>query len=254
MGRRDLIIGILVFIVFMLLTQRAVSQYRCEEGEIQKEGKCESDSYKTKWWAFWESPKCKRGELQADYTCLASMIMDAVSPGAVYSPQAAAAPAAVDTLQYFNRMVDFVERNFLTMNNDVNQSQDFTVNIAISNGCPIQNGAKARLAVTIKQSFDQQATKDFQNMLNDFYKALINNGAATPLAERNAINQVIVNTATTEGLMSIVSKTFDTQSRTINIIECGADAPLRLDQHLVASIIVGNILTHIGGETRKLLG
>ena len=250
MGRRDLIIGILVFIVFVLLTQRAVSQYRCEEGEIQKEGKCESDSYKTKWWAFWESPKCKRGELQVDYTCLASMIMDAVSPGAVYSPQAAAPTATqnFDPLVYFNRLVGLVERNFLNMSTD--PSQEFSINIGVANACPIDPTAKFRPNVTIKQAFDQQGVKEFQNIVTELYNSIYNQpGGGTPdekAARRNATNQAIQMVVTSENLMSIATSTINYQNRLINIAECGPDTPIRLDEHFVANAIVGNILVKIG--------
>ena len=255
MGQRDLIIGVLVFIVFVLLSQRAVSQYRCEEGEIQKENKCESDSYKTKWWAFWESPKCKRGELQSDYTCLASMIWDAVSPGAASSPQTAA-PAGpnVDILNHLNGMIDFVERNFLS--SSTGQGQELTVNIGVAEACPIQPGAKVNVGVTVKQSFDQQVMRDFQNMLNEFYNALINtHGTADEqAAARNPLNQAIQNVVTTENLMSIATSTINYQTGNLNIAVCKFDAPLKLDAHFPASAIVNNILWKIGDEVSNLMG
>ena len=255
MGQRDLIIGVLVFIVFVLLSQRAVSQYRCEEGEIQKENKCESDSYKTKWWAFWESPKCKRGELQSDYTCLASMIWDAVSPGAASSPQTAA-PAGpnVDILNHLNGMIDFVERNFLS--SSTGQGQELTVNIGVAEACPIQPGAKVNVGVTVKQSFDQQVMRDFQNMLNEFYNALINtHGTADEqAAARNPLNQAIQNVVTTENLMSIATSTINYQTGNLNIAVCKFDAPLKLDAHFPASAIVNNILVKIGDEVSNLMG
>ena len=255
MGQRDLIIGVLVFIVFALLSQRAVSQYRCEEGEIQKENKCESDSYKTKWWAFWESPKCKRGELQSDYTCLASMIWDAVSPGAASSPQTAA-PAGpnVDILNHLNGMIDFVERNFLS--SSTGQGQELTVNIGVAEACPIQPGAKVNVGVTVKQSFDQQVMRDFQNMLNEFYNALINtHGTADEqAAARNPLNQAIQNVVTTENLMSIATSTINYQTGNLNIDVCKFDSPLKLDAHFPASAIVNNIIWKIGDEVSNLRG
>jgi hypothetical protein len=256
----DMLIGVLLVIVFVLLVQRTMSPFRCQEGEEEKDGNCVSNSTKDRWWAFWESPKCKRGELQSDYTCLASMIMDAMSPGAASSPQAAvAAPAAatVDILQYFNRLVGLVERNFLNMSTDVGQGQEFTVNIGVANACPIQPGAKVNVNVTVKQSFDQASVNDFQNVLNEFYNALYTQtrgahegGAA---ARRDAVGDVIQKAASSENLPFLVNSTINYQTRLINIAECGSDVPFRLDEHFLATVIVGNILVDIGKRTSELI-
>lgn len=240
----DILIGVLIVIVFVLLVQRTMSPFRCQEGEEEKDGNCVSNSTKDRWWAFWESPKCKRGELQSDYTCIASMIWDAMSPGAASSPPAA---ATVDTLQYFNRLVGLVERNFFNMSDPV---QEFTVNIGVANACPIQPGAKVNVNVTVKQSFDQTATKDFENVVKEFYNSIYNQpGGGTPdekAARRNATTTAIQNVVTIENLMSIVTSTINYQNRLINIAECGPDTPIRLDEHFVATAIVGNILVKIG--------
>ena len=242
----DILIGVLLVIVFVLLVQRVASPFRCESGEEEKNGGCVSNSTKERWWAFWEEPKCKRGELQADYTCLASMIMDAMSPGAASSPQAAT--PAVDTLQAFNRLVGLVERNFLNMS--TGPVQEFTVNIGVANACPIQPGAKVNVNVTIKQAFDQQGVKEFQNVVTELYNGLNGqDGHGTPdekAARRNATTTAIQNVVTIENLMSIVTSTINYQNRLINIAECGPDTPIRLDEHFVATAIVGNILVKIG--------
>ena len=245
----DVIIGVLMVLVFVLLVQRVASPFRCESGEEEKDGNCVSNSTKERWWAFWEEPKCKRGELQADYTCLASMIWDAVSPG--QAPPPAPTPTATqnfDSLQYFNRLVGLVERNFLNMS--TGPSQEFSINIGVANACPIQPGAKVNVNVTVKQAFDMSAVKDFQNVVTEFYNGLNGqDGHGTPdekAARRNATNTVIQKFVTTENLMPLVTRTLDYQSHKINIAVCNGDSPLRLDEHFVAAVIVNNILMKIG--------
>ena len=255
MEQWDMLIGVLLVIVFVLLVQRTMSPFRCQEGEEEKDGNCVSNSTKDRWWAFWESPKCKRGEIQADYTCVASMIWDAMSPGAVSSPQAAAPASNMDTLQYFNRLVDFVERNFLNAPTDV--GQELTVNIGIAEACPIQPGAKVNVGVTVKQAFDQAATNDFQNVVKELYNAIYTQeGGGTPdekAARRNATNQAIQKVVTTENLMPIFTSTINYQSGKLNIAVCRADSPLKMDQHFVASAIVNNILMQIGDKVSNLV-
>lgn len=245
----DILIGVLLVIVFVLLIQRTMSPFRCQEGEEEKNGNCVSNSTKDRWWAFWESPKCKRGELQSDYTCIASMIWDAVSPGVASSPQAAAPTATqnFDPLQYFNSLVGLVERNFLNMSTD--PSQEFSINIGIADACPLDPTTKFRPNVTVKQAFDMSAVKEFQNVVTELYNGL-NNGQDA--ARRNATIMTIQNFVTTENLMPIVNSTLDYQSHKINIAVCNGDAPLHLDEHFVAAVIVNNILVKIGTETSKL--
>jgi hypothetical protein len=177
--------------------------------------------------------------------------MDAMSPGAASSPQAAApAAVAVDTLQYFNRMVDLVERNFLNMSDS---RQELTVNIGIAEACPIQPGAKVNVGVTVKQALkDQMAAKDFENVLKEFYNGLTTSGTVDQqAAARNTLNQVIQMVATPENLISIATSTINYQSGNLNIAVCRADSPLKMDEHLVASAIVNNILMQIGDKMQK---
>jgi len=249
----DMLIGILLVIVFVLLVQRTMSPFRCQEGEEEKNGGCVSNSTKDRWWAFWEEPKCKRGELQSDYTCLASMIWDAVSPGTASSPPAATpAVPSVDLLQYFNRMVDLVEKNFLNTSTD--PAQEFGIFISKANACPIDPSAKVNVNVTTKAAFDQQSVKDFQNILDEFYRALNTHGAEEERAKIIwTINQVIQNNMTSENLMNMVTSTINYQRRLIHIDVCSSDSPLRLDEHFPAAAIVSNILMKIGDEVSRVM-
>ena len=243
----DILIGVLLVIVFVLLVQRTMSPFRCQEGEEEKDGNCVSNSTKDRWWAFWESPKCKRGELQSDYTCLASRIIDAMSPGAASSPQAAvAAPAAeyqdsgrVRGVNVDIYVSDFIERHFLT----ITDGKEYTFNTNISEQCPFQAGVtKFQISTVPKQSIDQAALLEFRDMLYNIIEGELNSSElneAEKAARLNAARQAVQEISNAESIMGIITKTINTQTNYIIVDEC-RNTPLRPD-HVAADAIRANI-------------
>lgn len=237
MNQVNIIIGVLIVIVLVLLLQRTASPFRCEAGEIERSGKCESNSTKDRWWAFWESPKCKRGgELQADYTCLADMIMDAVSPGqAAASPNVAAAPTpAVSPMNTDQRVSEFVEANFFTPSSPI----EYTINIGTSDACPIASGSKVQIALTPKQTIDQDTRNRFRELMNQTVDAELNASAESPEVKarlRNAGINAIQTISNDDTITEILLRTIDTQGRRINIAVC-RNTPIRTD-HIAADAV-----------------
>ena len=258
----DILIGVLLVIVFVLLVQRTVSPFRCQEGEEEKDGNCVSNSTKDKWWAFWESPVCKRGELQSDYTCLASMIWDAVSPGTASSPQAPPPVASIDqataTLTAVQPMIDFAQRNFFSA---PGEQTEYTINIGVREECPVAHDSKIQIgAVLPKVSIDMAMTQDFRRLVDAFFTDMLVRTGATG-DERAAMAQAIswvVQDVNAEHIIQVVNSTINNQDRKINIAVCKPDSPIRSEQNIAAAAVINNLVIEMfqkyEGQLSKLKG
>ena len=240
----EILIGILLVIVFVLLVQRTVSPFRCQEGEEEKNGGCVSNSTKDRWWAFWESPKCKRGELQSDYTCLASMIWDAVSPGTASSPPAATPPAATSSPNsevLVAQMIQNIKQKFLNMSTDA--PTEYRVNVGVADACPFDPNSTVMLNYSIKSAVSDADMADFRRALSDFFRTLHPNDPGL-----NTIDTII----SQMDIYSYVNTSINHQTKIINLTRCSNDFTANpSNPDFLPMVIFSNLITAIIGNAKE---
>jgi hypothetical protein len=233
----DMLIGVLLVIVFVLLVQRTMSPFRCQEGEEEKNGGCVSNSTKDRWWAFWESPKCKRGELQSDYTCVASMIWDAVSPGAASSPKAAtpAGTSSPNSEVLVAQMIQNIKQKFLNAPTDA--PTEYRLNVGVANECPFPTNSTVMLNYSLKSAVSDADMADFRRALSDFFRTLHPNDPGLNTIN-TIINQMDIN--------SYVAGTINQQSKLINLARCSNDFTANpSNPDFLPMVIFSNLITAI---------
>lgn len=244
----DILIGVLLVIVFVLLVQRVASPFHCQEGETEKDGNCVSNSYKDRWWAFWEDAKCKRGELQSDYTCLASMIWDAVSPG--QAPPPAPAPTGPDqraaAINAFNNLVGTISRNMLITGG---ASTELTVSIAHpgENQCPFPAGSKIRTTVSgLKAGVDDQGVTEIRMSLSNVFR-ILKPDASDAFPVLNLAQQI-----SAADLILLGNQSVNFQTGQIMLNECPSDIPVPTDPTGAVPVVIAyNLLTTIAHKASE---
>ena len=159
---------------------------------------------------------------------------------------------------------DYVTKNVLNMSTDVTNAQDLVINIGIADGCPVSASQKIKSTVRVKQSIDQQATKDLatklqanlENALEQNSKMINGLAGATGNSQdvrasiRNTINQSIQTRVTTENIMNIATSSINLQSGKINIAVC-RNSPIRMDQNIESDVVAQNLMTQITDDILK---
>ena len=159
---------------------------------------------------------------------------------------------------------DYVSKNVLNMSTDVTNAQDLVINIGIADGCPISTSQKIKSSVTVKQSIDQNATKDLGQKLNaNLENALSQNskminglaGAGgneqdVRASIRNTINQSIQTRVTNENIQNIATSSVNLQSGKLNLAVC-RNSPIRMEQGIESDVVAQNLLSQITDDILK---
>jgi hypothetical protein len=159
---------------------------------------------------------------------------------------------------------DYVTKNVLNMSTDVTNAQDLVINIGVADGCPVNASQKISSKVTVKQSIDQQATKNLETKLKaNLENALSQNskminglaGASgneqdVRASIRNTINQSIQTRVTTENIMNIATSSVNLQSGKLNIAVC-RNSPIRMDQNIESDVVAQNLMSQITDDILK---
>jgi VIT1/CCC1 family predicted Fe2+/Mn2+ transporter len=157
-----------------------------------------------------------------------------------------------------------VTKNVLNMSTDVTNAQDLVINIGIADGCPVSASQTIKSKVKVKQSIDQQATKDLatklqanlENALEQNSKMINGLAGATGNSQdvrasiRNTINQSIQTRVTTENIMNIATSSVNLQSGKLNIAVC-RNSPIRMDQNIESDVVAQNLMTQITDDILK---
>ena len=159
---------------------------------------------------------------------------------------------------------DYVTKNVLNMSTDVTNAQDLVINVGIADGCPINTSQTIKSKVTVKQSIDQNATKELgqklqanlENALSQNSK-MINGLAGASGNEqdvrasiRNTINQSIQTRVTNENIMNIATSSVNLQSGKLNLAVC-RNSPIRMDQNIESSVVAQNLMSQITDDILK---
>jgi VIT1/CCC1 family predicted Fe2+/Mn2+ transporter len=159
---------------------------------------------------------------------------------------------------------DYVTKNVLNMSTDVTNAQDLVITIGIADGCPVSASQTIKSKVSVKQSIDQQATKDLatklqanlENALDQNSKMINGLAGATGNSQdvrasiRNTINQSIQTRVTTENIMNIATSSVNLQSGKLSIAVC-RNSPIRMDQNIESDVVAQNLMTQITDDILK---
>lgn len=159
---------------------------------------------------------------------------------------------------------DYVTKNVLNMSTDVTNAQDLVINIGIADGCPISTVQKISSKVSVKQSIDQNQTKDLANKLQaNLENALSQNskminglaGASGNSQDvrasiRNTINQSIQTRVTNENIMNIATSSINLQSGKLNVAVC-RNSPISMEQGIESNVVAQNLMTQITDDILK---
>lgn len=237
--KNGIILGLLI-IVLILVILRTTSSFHCEDDETPRDDVCVSNSYKTRWWAFWEAPKCKRGKMQDDYTCIAERIWDAApSSQAVQAPsQAVQAPSPPKDIQPrpldIQPLIQVIQKLVVT-----GPPTDYTLDIAINDSCPFNpNGTISTTVSGSVQSIDAQT-------MNEFRQALMNVFQDPQIS--NAVSKI-----EPAEVMEMINTTINTENKRIKLPICNGKFPLNAQDPtvLVPTIIAVNMIAKVENSNK----